>query len=232
MLTLRPRDPPLLPHSFVSDALKFIIFMFVIGLLFYIWSIVSLVRFHTHAGEIIFKYLDMITVAVPPALAACLTIATTVAIGRLNEKRVFVSQPNVINMAGLLDVMCFDKTGTLTEPGLDLKGLVPVTPMDGKGNGKGTAPAFERLVTTVDGLRPEYQELCALCHGLAKLGEQVRLFYFILFHLPALSFFFGLGLVLFFSLLFFLTFFVCDCVHQCKNNLPTLHFRFSYTTPQ
>ena len=129
-------------------------------------------RFKAPAGEIVFKYLDMITVAVPPALAACLTIATTVAIGRLNGKLVFVSNPNVINMAGLLDTVCFDKTGTLTEAGLDLLGMVPVDRCSDTG-GPSSRPVFEGLVTSMEGLRPEYQELCALCHGLARLGEQV-----------------------------------------------------------
>ncbi len=49
--------------------------------------------------------------AVPPALPACLTIATVLAIGRLRSKSVFVTAPDSITMAGQLDVICFDKTG-------------------------------------------------------------------------------------------------------------------------
>ena len=53
----------------------------------------------------------MITIAVPPALPACLAIATVLSIGRLRRKDVFVTSPERVAMAGQLDVICFDKTG-------------------------------------------------------------------------------------------------------------------------
>ena len=53
----------------------------------------------------------MITIAVPPALPACLTIATVFSIDRLRKGGVFVTSPDRITMAGRLDVICFDKTG-------------------------------------------------------------------------------------------------------------------------
>lgn len=67
------------------------------------------------------KYLDMITIAVPPALPACLTVATAIAVSRLQTHDIFVSNPSAVALAGHMDVLCFDKTGTLTEPGLDLQ---------------------------------------------------------------------------------------------------------------
>jgi P-type E1-E2 ATPase len=70
---------------------------------------------------IILKYLDMITIAVPPALPACLTVATAIAISRLQQHDIYVSNPTAVTLAGHLNVLCFDKTGTLTEPGLDLQ---------------------------------------------------------------------------------------------------------------
>jgi hypothetical protein len=66
---------------------------------------------------IVLKYLDLITIAVPPALPACLTVATTIAISRLAKHDIFVSNPSAIAAAGHLNVICFDKTGTLTEVG-------------------------------------------------------------------------------------------------------------------
>lgn len=68
----------------------------------------------------------MITIAVPPALPACLTIATVFSINRLRRRDVYVTGPDRITMAGQLDVIAFDKTGTLTEQGLDLHGIVPI----------------------------------------------------------------------------------------------------------
>ena len=73
------------------------------------------------ASFILLKYLDMITIAVPPALPACLTVATAIAVARLRSHDIFVSNPAAVALAGHLDVLCFDKTGTLTEPGLDLQ---------------------------------------------------------------------------------------------------------------
>lgn len=66
---------------------------------------------------IVLKALDLITIAVPPALPACLTVATTIAIARLAKHSIFVSSPSAITAAGHLNVICFDKTGTLTEVG-------------------------------------------------------------------------------------------------------------------
>lgn len=57
------------------------------------------------------RFFDMITIAVPPALPACLTIATVFSIGRLRKKGVYVTSPDRITLAGQLDVICFDKTG-------------------------------------------------------------------------------------------------------------------------
>lgn len=114
-------------ETFASDAIAFIAVMLSLGLAFYVWDIVALASYGAPAGFIILRYLDLITVAVPPALPACLTVATAIAVSRLAEHGIFVSNPSAIAAAGHLDVICFDKTGTLTEPGLDLKGIVPVT---------------------------------------------------------------------------------------------------------
>lgn len=75
------------------------------------------------AGIIVLKYLDMITVAVPPALAATLAVATAAAVSRLAKSGIFVSSSQHINFAGLVDFVAFDKTGTLTLSGLEFVGV-------------------------------------------------------------------------------------------------------------
>ncbi len=112
--------------SFAKDSMTFIAVMLSLGLAFYIWDIIALASYGAPAGFIILRYLDLVTVAVPPALPACLTVATAIAVSRLAEHGIFVSNPSAITAAGHLDIICFDKTGTLTEPGLDLMGVVPV----------------------------------------------------------------------------------------------------------
>jgi P-type E1-E2 ATPase len=75
-----------------------------------------------HLHFIIVRALDLITIIVPPALPATLTIGTSFALSRLRKREIFCISPNRVNVAGTVDIMCFDKTGTLTEEGLDVLG--------------------------------------------------------------------------------------------------------------
>src|SRR5271169_4640562 len=75
-----------------------------------------------HWHFIIVRALDLITIIVPPALPATLTIGTSFALSRLRKLEIFCISPNRVNVAGTVDIMCFDKTGTLTEEGLDVLG--------------------------------------------------------------------------------------------------------------
>lgn len=72
---------------------------------------------------IVLRALDLITVVVPPALPATLSIGTSFAIGRLRKLGIYCISPSRVNVAGKINVCCFDKTGTLTEDGLDILGV-------------------------------------------------------------------------------------------------------------
>src|SRR5271168_2896076 len=72
---------------------------------------------------IVVRALDLITVVVPPALPATLSIGTSFAIGRLRKFGIYCISPSRVNVAGQINVCCFDKTGTLTEDGLDILGV-------------------------------------------------------------------------------------------------------------
>ncbi len=72
---------------------------------------------------IIIRALDLITVVVPPALPATLSIGTSFAIGRLRKLGIYCISPSRVNVGGKVNVCCFDKTGTLTEDGLDILGV-------------------------------------------------------------------------------------------------------------
>lgn len=85
------------------------------------------------------RALDLITIVVPPALPATLSIGTNFALSRLKLKSIFCISPQRyvvsaaiaeafltffrVNVGGKLDVVCFDKTGTLTDDGLDVLGV-------------------------------------------------------------------------------------------------------------
>ena len=72
---------------------------------------------------IVVRALDLITVVVPPALPATLSIGTSFAISRLRKFGIYCISPSRVNIAGKINVCCFDKTGTLTEDGLDILGV-------------------------------------------------------------------------------------------------------------
>ncbi|XP_068137276.1 probable cation-transporting ATPase 13A4 isoform X2 [Hyperolius riggenbachi] len=69
--------------------------------------------------------LILITVSIPPALPAGLTICILYAQRRLQNNNIFCLSAQRINMCGQLNIICFDKTGTLTEDGMELWGIVP-----------------------------------------------------------------------------------------------------------
>lgn len=103
-------------------------------------------------GQIIIRALDLVTVIVPPALPAAMTVGTIYAQNRLKKQGIFCISPPRINLCGKIRLVCFDKvslgqcsgttvsssggwpepttlflqTGTLTEEGLDVWGVVPL----------------------------------------------------------------------------------------------------------
>ncbi|KAF5835495.1 hypothetical protein DUNSADRAFT_7279 [Dunaliella salina] len=147
---------------FVKQAMYFICVMLVVACGFYLWNVVAMVGYHASTRDIAVKALDLVTVAVPPALACCLAIATTISVARLKKRGVHVQDNERVRVAGLLDTICFDKTGTLTDIGLELGGVVPAT--------KGS---FERPILDSSQLSPSTLELFSTCHGLTQLQHQV-----------------------------------------------------------
>ena len=115
------------PRRFVNDSIQFIAFMLIICVVIFSIAAINLKKAGATDLKVFIRFLDMVTIAVPPALPACLTIALVFSIGRLKKKEVFVTSPDRIAMAGQLDVIAFDKTGTLTEIGLDLHRILPAS---------------------------------------------------------------------------------------------------------
>ncbi|KAJ2748000.1 hypothetical protein GGI20_000087 [Coemansia sp. BCRC 34301] len=108
---------------FYRDAFRFIGVLAGIAVIGFIVNSVNLHRIGVSGVSIAKKALDLITVVVPPALPACMSIGMAFAARRLRKKGIFCTSPSRINVASKVAVMCFDKTGTLTETGLDLLGV-------------------------------------------------------------------------------------------------------------
>ncbi|KAH9909822.1 hypothetical protein F4778DRAFT_712940 [Xylariomycetidae sp. FL2044] len=109
--------------KFYRDSFRYISVMAFVAFLGFIVSFVNFIRLGLAWHLIVVRALDLITIAVPPALPATLTIGTNFALSRLKQKKIFCISPQRVNVGGKIDVMCFDKTGTLTEDGLDILGV-------------------------------------------------------------------------------------------------------------
>ncbi|KAJ9592422.1 hypothetical protein L9F63_015838, partial [Diploptera punctata] len=118
--------PPPADFRFDRDSYKFIGILAIIAALGLIYTVVLKVLSEIEASDVALKALDLITIAIPPALPAALSMGKMYAQSRLQKHRIFCINSRVINVAGGINCVCFDKTGTLTEDGLDMWGVVPV----------------------------------------------------------------------------------------------------------
>jgi cation-transporting ATPase 13A3/4/5 len=60
-------------------------------------------------GLIVLRTLDLITIVVPPALPAAMTIGIVFAQNRLKLQKIFCISPRSINLCGAINTFCFDK---------------------------------------------------------------------------------------------------------------------------
>ncbi|KAL1842496.1 hypothetical protein VTJ49DRAFT_5102 [Mycothermus thermophilus] len=134
--------------KFYRDSFRYISVMGIVAILGFIVSFVNFVRLGLAWHLIVIRALDLITIVVPPALPATLTIGTSFALSRLKHKQIFCISPQRVNVAGKLDLMCFDKTGTLTEEGLDILGVRVVSR---------TKNQFTELLTQPEDLAPDLE---------------------------------------------------------------------------
>ncbi|CAL1530484.1 unnamed protein product [Lymnaea stagnalis] len=118
--------PKPVDFKFQRHSYYFVLVLAGIALLGFIYTISLMVQNGDHVSDIIIRSLDLITIAVPPALPAALAIGVVFSQRRLKLKNVYCISPRGINVCGTIDTVCFDKTGTLTEDGLDMHGVVKV----------------------------------------------------------------------------------------------------------
>ncbi|XP_031832819.1 polyamine-transporting ATPase anne boleyn isoform X2 [Nomia melanderi] len=117
--------PPPVDFKFEQDSYKFVILLTGIASIGVVYTVVTKVMRGVQTSHIVLEALDLITVVVPPALPAAMTVGRLVAQRRLENNKIYCTSPRTINVSGSIDCICFDKTGTLTEDGLDMWGVVP-----------------------------------------------------------------------------------------------------------
>ncbi|XP_067879684.1 polyamine-transporting ATPase 13A3-like [Heterodontus francisci] len=106
------------------DARRFVICLVMAAILGFVYTIIISSIRGEPIPEILLKAFDVITIVVPPALPAAVTVGVVYAQRRLKRRGIYCISPHRINLCGQLDLVCFDKTGTLTENGMDLFGVV------------------------------------------------------------------------------------------------------------
>ncbi|KAM3617951.1 uncharacterized protein V6R79_013182 [Siganus canaliculatus] len=149
---------------FYKDSSKFLLILMSAALFGTIYSFV--VFFNTASAtwmERIIRSLDIVTIAVPPALPAAVTTGTFYAQRRLKKQGIFCISPPRINISAKVSLFCFDKTGTLTEDGLDVSGVM-----------EGGQTGFSELVPEPRHLPPGHMlSGLACCHTLTLLQGQL-----------------------------------------------------------
>ncbi|XP_076330164.1 polyamine-transporting ATPase 13A3-like isoform X3 [Tachypleus tridentatus] len=116
--------PKPLGFKFYRDSMKFVLILFCISAIGMAYSTYLYIHRHASVSKTILRVLDIVTIVVPPALPAAMTVGTVYAQNRLKKSGIFCISPPRINIGGKLKLICFDKTGTLTEEGLDLWGVI------------------------------------------------------------------------------------------------------------
>ncbi|XP_077146450.1 putative cation-transporting ATPase 13A4 [Ranitomeya variabilis] len=153
-------------YKLYRDALIFLGCLIGLSMIGMIYAVIVFSLDGADAGEVVKKALDVITIAVPPALPAALTAGIIYAQKRLEKSGIFCISPQRINLCGTVNLFCFDKTGTLTEDGLDLWGIVP-----------STGYRFQDIITVTSGSSLSWGPLLgsmASCHSLIVLDGSIQ----------------------------------------------------------
>lgn len=115
---------------FQQDSLKFVVALGVVALIGAALSLKTFIEDEVPAETMVVDSLDLITIAVPPALPLAMTVGISLAVSRLMRKGITCISPQSLNAAGRVSLVCFDKTGTLTEDAMDLIGVISAQQSD------------------------------------------------------------------------------------------------------
>ncbi|KAG0150885.1 hypothetical protein CROQUDRAFT_709427 [Cronartium quercuum f. sp. fusiforme G11] len=167
MLFPKPMD-----FAFYRDSFRFIGALTLIAGFGFIASAINFLRMGIRWETIMVRALDLITIVVPPALPATMSIGTSFAMSRLRKLGIFCVSPNRVNIGGKINLVCFDKTGTLTEEGLDVLGVRTVNRQSGD-----FSELYDEIedvpILGADDSKTPLRHALATCHGLKVVNGQV-----------------------------------------------------------
>ncbi|EPY50241.1 Ca2/Mn2 transporting P-type ATPase P5 type Cta5 [Schizosaccharomyces cryophilus OY26] len=112
--------PKMRVSQLYKDSMSFLKLMIIFSLFSVFFLSLYLFKYNAPFSHIIIRSLDVITILIPPALPATLSIGIANAVYRLSQGCIFTSNPECISTAGNIDTFVFDKTGTITEENVQL----------------------------------------------------------------------------------------------------------------
>ncbi|CAH8615506.1 unnamed protein product [Dicrocoelium dendriticum] len=151
--------PKPMKFKFTQDALRYVGALAGISVIGLAVSVYLMHSAQVIVWEIVLRSLDLVTIAVPPALPVAMTVGVVFAQRRLRTQQIYCINPSAINVCGVINVTCFDKTGTLTEDGMDLWGVIP--------NTQGVFGKSQVKPNELD--RGPLLEAMATCHSLTRI---------------------------------------------------------------
>nr|XP_037277973.1 probable cation-transporting ATPase 13A3 [Rhipicephalus microplus] len=152
------------PFRFYRDAILFVLLLFAVASVGMVYTLYLYIIRQVSLRETVLRALDIVTIAVPPALPAAMTVASVYALKRLRRASIYCVSPHRINTAGNIDVVCFDKTGTLTDGGLELWGMLMAKEK------RFNSPISEPCEIPV---RSPFLIAMATCHTLTSVGSEL-----------------------------------------------------------
>ncbi|GAA94241.1 uncharacterized protein L969DRAFT_86359 [Mixia osmundae IAM 14324] len=164
--------PKPMGFKFYRDSFRFIGVLAGIAVIGFIASSVNFIKLGIKWHTIVVRALDLVTIVVPPALPATMSIGTSFAISRLRKAGIFCISPNRVNIGGKINLACFDKTGTLTEEGLDVLGVRNVHRIDRVFSDLHDDVNDVPIFGAEDAKTPLLHAL-ATCHGLKIVNGEV-----------------------------------------------------------
>ncbi|KNZ61394.1 uncharacterized protein VP01_1406g3 [Puccinia sorghi] len=151
MLFPKPMD-----FAFYRDSFRFIGALALIASFGFIGSSINFLRMGIDWGTVMVRALDLITIVVPPALPATMSIGTSFAMSRLRKRNIFCISPSRVNIG----------------EGLDILGVRTVDRSDGN---------FSELYDEIDNvpvigaedLKTPLVHALATCHGLKAVNGDI-----------------------------------------------------------
>jgi len=117
------------------------------------------------------RALDLITVILPPALPATLSVGIAAAVRRLRKERIMCINTGKINVFSKVDRFCLDKTGTLTEEGLRIYRTILFEPSSAFSWKIFEQRNRELACTSIQNIHLHC--LMTVCHGLRSFEDEL-----------------------------------------------------------